>query len=192
MSRHAVARAGVRVRRRCRALQWPRSATSAAASRVRSEAGPKAARLPGCRFRLRPLHYARRRQLVQRAPNDARHTLPPVRESVRHRFGSYQIRGRRGEATPASCLAAAAAPDAPRTANRRAALEPRRGLMRRRGRFSRARAAKPANPSASPSTASLRRASAVPSSMISRGSVLPSVLGSLTRSVAAFANFNDF
>jgi hypothetical protein len=40
---------------------------------------------------------------------------------------------------------------------------------------SRARAAKPANPSASPSTASLRRASAVLSSMISRASVLTSV-----------------
>jgi hypothetical protein len=33
---------------------------------------------------------------------------------------------------------------------------------------------------------------AVPSSMISRGSVLPSVPGALTRSAAVSANFDDF
>jgi len=88
----------------------------------------------------------------------ARTSSVPVRVS--------QIRGRRGEATPASCLAAAAASSAPRMANHRAAPEPRGGSMWQRDRFSRARAAKPANPRVSPSTASLRRASALPSSMI--------------------------
>jgi hypothetical protein len=43
-----------------------------------------------------------------------------------------------------------------------------------------------------PLNASLGRASATPSSMISRGSVLASVPGSLTLSVAAFSNFDDF
>jgi hypothetical protein len=119
----------------------------------------------------------------------ARHALPPVRGSAWHPLGSCQIRGRRGEATPANSPAAAAVPGAPRKANHRAAPGLRQGSMRRRSRFSRARAAKPANPGASPSIASLRRASGVPSSMISRPSVLPGVPGSLTRSVAASANF---
>src|SRR6516164_2547621 len=72
---------------------------------ARSEAGPKAAKSPVCRFRLLPSHCARRRRLVQRAPGGAPSTPPPGRGSARLRCGSCQIHGRRGGAISANCLA---------------------------------------------------------------------------------------
>ena len=67
------------------------------------------------------------------------------------------LRPTRAEATLASRLVVAAAPGVPRIANRRGAPALRLGSMRRRGCFSRARAAKRANPRSSSSPACLRQ-----------------------------------
>lgn len=72
----------------------------AAASTARSGAGPKAARSPGCRFRLRPSHCGRQLRWVRRAPDGALCTPLPVRAPSPHPFASCQIRGRRAAATP--------------------------------------------------------------------------------------------
>ena len=126
----------------------------AAASTARSGAGPKAARSPGCRFRLRPSHCGRQLRWVRRARDGALCTPLPVRAPSPHPFASCQIRGRRAAATPPVPLRwQLRPPHLEMSGHRGLALA---GSAPHRGDSSPPRPAKRANPRARPSSASLR------------------------------------
>ena len=148
---------------------------------ARRSAGPKVGEI--ARMPLSPSTMTSRASAAVGATSAMRRAVRAATLARTHSapLASCQSRGRPAAARPASRPAAAAAPGAPKMPSHRAARVPRRGSMRRRGFSSRARAAKRANPLSSSSPAFLRQI------------MEPfRVSASLTRSVAASANFDDF